>query len=135
MKVSKLTKMLSKVDLTVDLDTHNQFQLLKTYFNAKWLASNINKKADVKVYITKHGFHIRVKGVKTNIHHRCGLGDDKERIYLSEIRGGVDYADDVLFNIKYLKRGDGKVLYKSCEEEYNVMSLPFWNIYIKRKRR
>ena len=123
MKVSKITKILSeKCPLGIDLDTKNQFKLLKTYFNARWIANKLGGK--VEVYETNKGYHIKIVGVKTNLFHRLGLGDDPERIYLSELRGGYEHADDVLFNLKKL---GSKVI--SREEKLDddwIFRLPFW---------
>lgn len=126
MKVSIITKMLSEKDLGIDIDSKNQFKMLKTYFNAKWLAENLGGK--VELYETSKGYHIRVRGVKTNIHYRCGLGDDRERIYLSEIRGGIEHADDVLFQIKWGKENEHKL-----DDDW-ILRLPFWFMPVRRCR-
>ena len=127
MKVSPITKILAeKCPLGIDIDSFNQFKLLKTYFNAKWLAEKLNGK--VELYQTKHGYHIKIIGVKTNLFHRLGLGDDPERIYLSELRGGYEFADDVLFDVKELRKGN-KVIYASKPEKLDddwILRLPFW---------
>jgi len=110
MKVSKITRYLKDhCCLGVDLDRPSQFQLLKTYFNAKLLG-------DVKVFRTGKGYHIKVVNVKTDIHLRAGLCDDKERLWLSEVRGG----DDVVFDWKST-RGWSEEL----DDDW-VLRLPFW---------
>lgn len=115
MRVSFITRFLArKCKLGIDLDTKNQFKLLKTYFNAKW----IFKGKKIWVYETKKGYHIKVD-VPTNVHHRCGLGDDPNRIYLSELRGGVEFADDVLFDVKNGYEAE-------LIDEKSLLSLPFW---------
>ena len=118
MKISRITKILSNKDLGIDLDTNNQFKLLKTYFNAKWLADHLGGK--VKLFKTKKGYHIRLIGIKTNIFYRYGLGDDRDRIYLSELRGGTEFADDVLFEIKWGKKNE-----EELDDDW-ILRLPFW---------
>ena len=117
MKVSKITKFLAKkCPLGIDLDSKNQFRLLKVYFNAKYVFKN----AKIEIFETKHGYHVKVH-VPTNIYHRCGLGDDPNRIYLSELRGGIEWADDVMFDCK-----NGYWVEKI--DERSLLSSPFWNI-------
>ena len=119
MKVSYITKYLSEVKcLGIDIDGDNQFKLLKAYFNARWLAEHLGGR--VKLTKTGKGYHIKIVGVKTNIHHRCGLEDDKERIWLSELRGGIKHADDVLFDVKWGKRNT-----EELDDDW-ILRLPFW---------
>lgn len=122
MPESEIVKELNTTDLGIDLDTKNQFKLLKVYFNARWLAEHINPNAEVKVYETEHGYHIRVYGVPTNVHYRAGLCDDPERLYLGEKRCGFSgVANDILFSIKRRYKGN-KIVYVSEEKEIDVLS-------------
>ena len=113
--MSKIADMLKEVDLGIDLDSKNQFKLLKAYFNARLLG-------DVKLYETRKGYHIKVK-TRTNVFHRAGLGDDKDRLFLSELRGG----DDVLFDYK-----DGRWV-EELDDDW-ILRLPFWH-FPRRKTR
>ena len=113
MKVSKITKYLAKkCKLGVDLDRPSQFELLKTYFNARFITGNVK---NVKVFRTGKGYHIKID-VPTNVFHRAGLGDDRDRLYLSELRGG----DDVLFDYK-----ESRGWTEELDDDW-ILRLPFW---------
>jgi len=115
MRVSRITEYLRrKCPLGIDLDNPSQFELLKAYFNARLLGG-------VRLYRTEHGYHLKVN-VPTSIEHRMGLGDDKRRIYLSELRGG----DDVLFDVKNGRRVE------ELDDDW-ILREPFW--YMPRRKR
>jgi len=93
----------------VDLDSPTEFELLKSYFNAK----NMFPGKKIRLYISSggDGIHIEVCGVKSNLTIRRILGDCMDRMSYSEFRSknkdnvelfvfGDAPADDVLFTIK-----------------------------------
>ncbi|MEM0121275.1 MAG: hypothetical protein QXZ22_08620 [Sulfolobales archaeon] len=94
--------------IAIDLDSKNQLQLLKVYFNARHISDK------VEVFETQRGYHILVWGIKHNIDLRRYLCDDTDRIENDLLRD--KYTQNVLFNIK-----DNK------ENEFitNILSLPF----------
>lgn len=122
----------------VDLDTHNELKLLKTYFNAKFIGK------DVKVYETLHGFHVHIfvkNNLETNLKVRECLGDDKNRLNFDwfKYRVGMPIKLDVLFSFKVsFKEG-----YSSHEvevDEKNILAIPFFSkvprgYYIEKYRR
>jgi len=118
--VSRISRILMDVPLGVDIDSDNQFKLLKAYFNLRQLG-------DVKIYRTRKGYHLKVVNLRTNIHHRAGVGDDVNRLYLSEMRGG----DDVLFDYKEV---NGKGYWVEELDDDWILRLPFWHMQ-RRKRR
>jgi hypothetical protein len=113
----------------VDLDTHSELQVLKSYFNAKTLFP----KSPVEVKITGHGFHLRIfkqHSLKANIVARRILGDDPDRIECDERRieyGLTDWVDTLFL----AKTDRGK---QTREEDYNVLCLPFFSKFPCRKR-
>lgn len=116
LRISKITKILKEKELGIDLDKPTMLNLLKAYFNARWIGGK------VEVYRTGKGYHLRVKNIKTSTSLRAWLGDDKDRLYLSEMRGG----DDVLF---HWKRNRGFV--EKLDEDW-VLRDPFW--YMPRRK-
>lgn len=105
----------------VDLDSPSEFELLKSYFNAKYAFPG--KKIRLYVSSGGDGIHIEVYGVKSNLTIRRCLGDCVDRMSYSELRSknkdnvesfvyGDPDADDVLFTIKSkisMRRIDGKM--------------------------
>lgn len=74
-------------------------------------------KERVRVFETRKGYHVRVEGVKSSAKVRAILGDDPERLYLSELRARFeDEVDDVLFE----RKGDYR------EYEIDPLAIPFW---------
>ena len=109
--------------LGVDLDRPSMLRLLISYFNARQIG-------EVEVYKTRKGYHIYV-GVPSNIEVRRYLGDDSDRLRVTEIRKRIHGVElDVMFRMKRY----GNKWY--CEEEFNPLSEPWWNprCVIKRKR-
>lgn len=99
----------------VDLDRKNRFQLLKSYYNAKYLFPH----NEIMVYNTNRGYHIEILGIKSNIEARALLCDDPERIRKSEQRMRImnrDF-DDILFD---MKKGFKR-------EQINPLSEAFWD--------
>lgn len=110
----------------VDLDTKNRFRLLKAYFNARQISEPILKE-------TLHGVHMRIPiktDVATNLEIRALLGDDPIRMNFDEMKISLNCPEavDTLFFMKIGR--DGKVSY---EEDFNIMSEPFWSSKKARK--
>lgn len=85
-------------NLGIDLDRPSMLRLLMAYFNMKHYYGN------VRIFMTKNGWHLE-SDVETSIEARLGLGDDKRRLELSELRlSATGELDDILFDYKY----DGK---------------------------
>lgn len=84
--------------LGVDLDTKNQFHLLRSYFNARYMFPDKN----IVVTESRKGFHIKVEGIETSIKAREILGDDNARIQISEyrMRGWNVKHQDILYSEK-----------------------------------
>ena len=82
----------------IDLDSKDQFNLLKTFFNARYMFPD----KEIRVYETRSGYHIEILGVKSNLTARRTLGDDPYRLWFSEERMRIfgKEFDDVLFNVK-----------------------------------
>lgn len=95
----------------VDLDTLNHFNLVKTYFNAKYIADKI-KGAHVDIYLSSsgRGYHVVIRGIESNADVRAYLGDDPNRLYESERRAGFGLRppDDILFDRKRIRNGKWK---------------------------
>ena len=83
-----------KWKLGIDLDRPSMLQLLKTYFNGRYFYG------EPEVYKTKNGYHF-VFPVETSVEARIGLGDDRRRLELSEMREYLSEFDDVLFDYKF----------------------------------
>lgn len=107
--------------ISVDIDVDNQFDLMKKYFNMKWIVGNVIS------YKTGGGYHLlsekRDRTLKQNIDVRRTLGDCKGRLNLDEDRlnaGLGEYYTEILF---YEKMHFGEIT-----EEYifNILSMPFW---------
>jgi len=116
----------------IDLDSLNQFVLLKTYFNVKYMFPN--REIEIAYSPSGRGYHIRIlfpKGVKNelNLKAREILGDDPCRIDISyrKWRLGERYID-VLFNWK-----NGK--WEEYFDEKSLLALPFWRCRFVKKFR
>jgi len=109
--------------VTVDKDNPTVLELMKTYFNMKYL---FGKEPELRV--SKSGglnHHFVVRGLKISfldsLNLRRFLGDDLNRIHLDEI--GVGKPRQVLFiPFEYLTHPD-------------FLSMPFKQIHIKRRKR
>jgi len=137
---SYLTKHSNKVG--VDLDSPTEFELLKSYFNAK----NMFPGKKIKLYISSggEGVHIEVYGVKSNLTIRRILCDCDDRMSYSESRSknrdnvesfiyGDPEADDILFTIKSklsMKRVNGMM--KQVIRRQNRVEIDEGNLLAKR---
>lgn len=105
----------------IDIDTKNQFELLKKYFNSR-------RFGECETYETLHGFHIHIfvpyRDSEHNMLVRYIIGDCQNRMELDEarLRFGFDGLIDTLFEYKKVH---GVV---SREEPFNILSLPFWGM-------
>jgi len=111
--------------LGVDLDRPSGLQLLKTYFNGRYFYG------EPEIYRTKNGYHF-VFPTETSIEARLGLGDDKRRLELSELRSYLSgEVDDVLFDFKF----DGKWRRREKIDSKSLLCQPFWWMPLKRRCR
>ncbi len=98
--------------LGIDLDSPTRLQLLRSYFNAKYMFPD----KEIKVFRSSggDGYHIEIWGVKSTLSIRRTLGDCIDRMMYSEIRSMTKdnkeefvfdnpYVDDVMFAIKTRK--------------------------------
>jgi hypothetical protein len=106
--------------ISIDLDTKNQFKLLKAYFNMKRFSDNVEVKETGKGFHVKGYFENRTP--EQNIHIRRMLGDCEGRLELDERRLQVGLGEfiETLFIWKKIR---GKV---TMEQDYNIMSEQFW---------
>jgi hypothetical protein len=106
--------------VSIDLDSKNQFNLLKVYFNMKRISEHVEVKETGKGFHVKGYFENRTP--EQNIHLRRILGDCAGRLELDERRLAVGLGEfiETLFTWKKIK---GKV---TMEEDYNIMSEQFW---------
>lgn len=126
---NKNIKIKRKNRISVDIDSNNQFHLLKSFFNMKRLTDKIY------VYKTNKGYHIqglfKNRTTQQNIDIRRLLLDDKARIKLDENRidAGLDYLIETLFVFGKVNKG-----VESIEEPYDVINTEqFWGFrYAKR---
>jgi len=112
----------------IDIDGKSQLKLIKAYFNM------IHRFGKVpEVYETDRGYHLIVRGVKSDVYDRLALGDDTTRVELSEMRSRVSgYVDDVLFDYKF--KG-GKWYSREKLDDDWLFRLPFWNFPARKGRR
>ena len=92
--------MVSKM-IGVDIDGPF-WKALAAYFNAKYLFPN----SKVKLYRTRKGWHVEIDAevpADKAITVRMALGDDPERIYVSELRAKIHRIapDDILYEKKW----------------------------------
>ena len=66
--------------LAIDIDTRDDFFLLKSFFNAL----NLFPSAKIECYATRHGYHVIIYGVRSDLGLRATLGDDPDRIEWAE---------------------------------------------------
>ena len=101
--------------LGIDKDTKNQFEVLRTYFNLRYLDP------DAKVLEGKRGYNF-VSKLLSSVELRAYLGDDADRLWHSQIRAMI-HKNEVMDIIFTSKKYAGKWTKK---EEVNLMSMPFW---------
>jgi len=112
---------MSLLQIGVDLDTKNRFNMLKTYFNGLRLG-------ETRVYETNHGFHVKIEklvNVDENMEARRTLGDDIKRLEIDEkkIDIGLFRFVDTLFTHK--KYPDGST---SEEVLIDPLAEQFWGV-------
>lgn len=103
--------------LGIDLDKPSYLRVLITYFNGRYFYG------EPEVYRTRNGYHF-VFNVSTSVEARLGLGDDKRRLELSELRQRVDgELDDITFDTKW----DGKRWRRREKiDSKSLLADPFW---------
>ena len=91
--------------------------------------------SEIVVFKTGHGYHIVVKGVKTDLRLREIFGDDLWRIKFEEARCEAfkKEPEDILFYNKRIIR-NGRVISDFTREECDILKEPFCNIHVNIKR-
>jgi len=109
--------------LGVDLDKKCRWELLTRYFNLK----NAFPDEDIVVYETRHGYHLVIPNIKTDLELRRIYGDDMMRVEFEEKRSTAHNREpqDILFHTKRVIR-NGKVVSSYTRERIDIMSEPFW---------
>ena len=106
----------------IDIDTKNQSELLRKYFNSRLISE------DIETYETRGGYHFHIRmdsrTKEENLHIRRMIGDCKNRIELDEYRT-IKYID-VMFFYKETKNRGKKII--SREEPFNILSEPWFKI-------
>jgi hypothetical protein len=114
----------------VDLDTPTEFDLLKTYLNAKGLFGK-----NVKAKQTGHGYHLRIyqqcASIEKNLDIRRSLGDDPNRIGFDEERQAYSLLQDWIDTCFQWKRRNNEK--PTHEEECNILALPAFSRFPARK--
>lgn len=121
--------------VSIDLDSKNQLNLLRAYFNLNRFSDNVIVKE------TRNGFHVvgEVKGrtPEQNLHIRAMLNDCEGRLELDELRlrAGLEGCIETKFFYKkvtkYIKMKNGKLkklVIMGRETDYNILSQQFWGI-------
>jgi len=114
----------------VDLDSPSQFQLLKTYFNTRYMFPD--KEIEIYRSANGEGYHIIVYGVKSTLKVREMLGDCSDRMRYSEKRSGIietgdEVVDDVMFDTKmYHRCRITKMRHRERISEWNLTRAGFW---------
>jgi len=108
--------------ISIDIDSFNQFELLRKYFNAK------NTGLPIKIFQTGHGYHIQLfKRNRTsveNMHLRHMIGDCPNRLDLDTGRL-AEGLDDIIETLFYKKTVDSITTF---EEDFNPLSQQFWMV-------
>jgi len=96
---------------------------LLRYFNLK----NAFPDEDIVVYETRHGYHLVLPNVKTDLELRHIFGDDPMRIEFEDNRSTAHNREpqDILFHVKRVIR-DGKVVSTFTREVIDVFAEPFY---------
>lgn len=110
--------------LGIDIDSKCRWSLLLRYFNLK----NAFPDEDIVVWETRHGYHLVLYRIKTDLELRRIFGDDPMRIEFEEKRSECHQREpqDILFHCKRVIRS-GKVVSTYIREKIDVMSEPFWS--------
>lgn len=108
--------------LGIDIDSKCRWNLLLRYFNLK----NAFPDEDITVWETKHGYHLVLYDIKTDLELRRIFGDDPMRIEFEEERSTAHNREpqDILFHTKRVMR-NGSVVSIHTREMINIMSEPF----------
>lgn len=128
--------------VSIDLDSKNQFILLKTHFNMEWILRLYNKKDEVvNDKETNKGFHVigefKNRTPEQNIYIRTVLNDCEGRLELDErrLKAGLEDCIETKFFYKKIvntiKMKNGKlkkITVISRETDYNIMSQQFWGV-------
>ena len=115
-------RFLRKNRISIDIDNDNQFNLLKTYYNMKNMFEHVLTKK------TLHGYHIMAyhknRTSELNMHIRNILGDCCNRLELDTWRLN-EFEPDLIETLF-----EEKILYgvKGVEEDFNILSKPFWEV-------
>ena len=109
--------------LGIDLDKKCRWELLLRYFNLK----NAFPNEDIVVYETRHGYHLVLPDVKTDLELRQIFGDDTMRIEFEEKRSLLHNREpqDILFHTKRVIR-NGKTVSTFTREVIDIFAEPFW---------
>jgi len=108
--------------ISIDLDSFNQLQMLKTYYNLKYCFENVLIKK------TLHGYHIMAykkdRTPEENLHYRLMFGDCKNRSELDHFRLMENEPEliETLFKHKVIDKEYGE------ESEFRILSEPFWSV-------
>ena len=107
----------------IDIDSKSRWSLLRCYFNLR----SAFPTEDVVVYETRHGYHLILPNVKTDLELRRVYGDDMMRIEFEENRsdGHGREPQDILFYRKRILH-DGKTVSSYTREKISVMAEPFY---------
>lgn len=83
---------------------------------------------DIIVWETRHGYHLVLPNVKTDLDLRRVFGDDPMRIEFEEKRSEAHHREpqDILFHVKRVIR-NGKVVSTHTREKIDIMSEPFYS--------
>ena len=84
---------------------------------------------DVVVYETRHGYHLVLPNVKTDLELRMIYGDDVMRIEFEEKRSQCHNREpqDILFHVKRVIR-NGKVVSTFTREVIDIFAEPFYTV-------
>lgn len=125
--------------LGIDLDRPSMLELYTTYFNLAYSFPD----SEIVVFKTGHGYHIVVKGVKTDLRLREIFGDDVLRVYFEDVRCEAfnKEPEDVLFTrkrevkVKFNRHGEPFVVSTYSHTRYpcEILTNPF-NSHITIKR-
>ena len=113
---------LRKNRISIDLDTFNQLDMLKAYFNLRHGFKNVLVKK------TLHGYHVMAykKNItqEDNLHYRLMFGDCINRGELDHFRLIENEPDliETLFKRKKVGKEKGE------EMDFNVLAEPFWSV-------
>ena len=114
-----IMRFLRKNRISIDLDSFNQFNLLKSYYNLKHCFDNVLVKE------TMHGYHIMAykkdRTLEENMHFRLMHNDCIGRLGLDTNK--MIYDRDSVETLFMFKNQEGK---KGGEVDIDILSKPFW---------